>query len=144
MDDNDAFEAKLEAEPEAGGGLEANDDYNEVEIDAEPRRLDINPDTVLAAAEQSIVQVQTCEQCLTMSRSRYCNILQLYLTIQYKYDSLLFFVKRTIELSNFAPLHIIFVSTSQTLLTCPHKGTCGNCCHRRGGGRDVNRLSSLC
>ena len=33
MDDNDAFEAKLEAEPEAGGGLEANDDYNEVEID---------------------------------------------------------------------------------------------------------------
>ena len=66
MDDNDAFEAKLEAEPESGGGLEANDDYNEVEIDAEPRRLDINPDTVLAAAEQSIVQVQTCEQCLTI------------------------------------------------------------------------------
>ena len=64
MDDNDAFEAKLEAEPEAGGGLEANDDYNEVEIDAEPRRLDINPDTVLAAGEQSVVQVQTCEQCL--------------------------------------------------------------------------------
>ena len=66
MDDNDAFEAKLEAEPEAGGGLEANTDYNEVEIDAEPRRLDINPDTVLAAGEQSLVQVQTCEQCLTI------------------------------------------------------------------------------
>ena len=47
----------------------ANDDYNEVEIDAEPRRLDINPDTVLAAAEQSIVQVQTCEQCLTMFKA---------------------------------------------------------------------------
>ena len=85
MDDNDAFEAKLEAEPEAGGGLEANDDYNEVEIDAEPRRLDINPDTVLAAGEQSVVQVQTCEQCLTMFRSRYCGFLQLYMTIQYKY-----------------------------------------------------------
>ena len=96
MDDNDAFEAKLEAEPEAGGGLEANDDYNEVEIDAEPRRLDINPDTVLAAGEQSVVQVQTCEQCLTMLEAAFSSCLTVY-----KYDSLyLVFVDMIFSLLN--------------------------------------------